>query len=543
MRRLLRQLVCATAWAAAAMMVTVLVTPVAGQAPGKFGNLAEGPYNRLVIRGAMVIPGHGGPPAGPYDIVIEKNVIKDMIPFDPVAVGRRGATERATGDRIIDATGLYVMPGMIDLHMHIRQEPMEIEYTYYLMLANGVTGMVACTDRGVPYGMEHAKLSAQNAILAPRLIPYLGWGDLLNYDQAFLEDPANAPRIAREMFAKGARVWSNPPSWNTELYGAICKAVKDVGGVTIDHIGPDTHSVIQAVTAARLGLTVVKHHYGLAESALDRTVQDFPGDYNVSNENQRFRSVGVVWEEAGRTAKERLLNWVPQKLVEYGAMMMPTMVVYEASRDIERAASLPWHEKYTHQALVNWNGPNVNFHGAFHYDWTSKDEQSWYTAFKLWGELIYEFNKRGGQLLYGTDANYLFATPGFSNERELQIMLESGLHTLEVLKIATSNSAKFLNLAHVEGADRMGLVRPGYLADLIIVDGNPAYNLRFLYPQGALRVDASGQMIRTKGIIHTVKDGIVINNARLMEQVAAMVAKSKKGAKPAPMMEPFVIGK
>ena len=38
-----------------------------------FGDLAAGPYKRLVIRGAMVVPGHGGPPAGPYDLVIEGN--------------------------------------------------------------------------------------------------------------------------------------------------------------------------------------------------------------------------------------------------------------------------------------------------------------------------------------------------------------------------------------------------------------------------------------------------------------------------------------
>ena len=63
-------------------------------APVNFGDLAAGPYKRLVIRGAMVIPGHGGPPAGPYDIVIEGNMITEMIAFDPVAAERRGNTVR-----------------------------------------------------------------------------------------------------------------------------------------------------------------------------------------------------------------------------------------------------------------------------------------------------------------------------------------------------------------------------------------------------------------------------------------------------------------
>ena len=47
---------------------------------GRFGDLADGPYDRLVIRNAMVIPGHGGPPVGPYDILIEQNMISEMVP-------------------------------------------------------------------------------------------------------------------------------------------------------------------------------------------------------------------------------------------------------------------------------------------------------------------------------------------------------------------------------------------------------------------------------------------------------------------------------
>ena len=69
-------------------------TPALAQTPKKFGDLAEGPYNRLVIRGAMVIPGWGGPPIGPYDIVVEKNIIKEMIAFDPVSAERSGTCEQ-----------------------------------------------------------------------------------------------------------------------------------------------------------------------------------------------------------------------------------------------------------------------------------------------------------------------------------------------------------------------------------------------------------------------------------------------------------------
>ena len=502
-----------------------------------FGGLAAGPYERLVIRGAWVIPGHGGPPAGPYDIVIRGNVIEQMIPFDPVTVRSRGETQRVTGDRVIDATGMYVMPGMIDLHMHIRTEPQPLEYTYYLKLAHGVTTFINAPDRGLDAAMAEAGKSARNEILAPRMYPIWGWGSGLGLPRAELEDPANAPRIARLMAEKGAHVVSlGDVTWDRTLFGAVAHAVWDAGGITTIHLPPSTLNVVDAVNAACLGATMIEHHYGYAESALARQTQDFPRDYNYNDENARFRAAGKVWQEADATARERLLTTVADSLVACGVTMLPTRVVYEANRDIERAMSLPWHEKYTHQSLIDWSLPMLGSHGSFHWDWTSDDEQYWYTAFELWGDLIYEFNRRGGRVAYGTDDNYIWATPGFSNIRELQLIREAGLHSLEVLKTATRNSAETLR------TPQLGLVRPGYLADLVIVDGNPAYNLRFLYATGALTT-RNGQTVRTRGIVHTIKDGIVIDNAKLMEEVARMVAESKQGIGPNIANAPFLTGR
>jgi hypothetical protein len=96
--------------AAAATLLAVACSAISATAAraqtSRFGDLADGPYDRLVIQNAMVIPGHGGPPVGPYDIVIEQNMITEMTTFDPVTAERRGDTARATGDRVIDAEGI-----------------------------------------------------------------------------------------------------------------------------------------------------------------------------------------------------------------------------------------------------------------------------------------------------------------------------------------------------------------------------------------------------------------------------------------------------
>jgi hypothetical protein len=517
----------------------------------QFGDLAAGPYNRLVIRNVMVIPGHGGPPTGPHDILIEGNVIRDMRSFDPVAAERAAqqgeAIERWTGDRVIEGDGMYVMPGMFDLHYHLRTEPIPVEYSYYLKLAHGVTTTGPTGgDRGQTYTREQARLSAENQILAPRMFPTFQWGvgpmrEIgLDVTLEEVEDPAQAERLARAITERGAHlIGVNSLSWNTEAFGAAARAVTAAGGVTTVHLPPSTLSVVHALDAARLGVTFIKHHYGIAESALPRRSQQFSRGYNYNDESHRFREAGRVWEEVGWNPenRQRLLETVVDSMIRYGVKMLPTMVVYEASRDILRAQSLPWHEKYTHQALMQWNIPNPRWHGAFHYDWTHDDEESWRYAFDLWGDFLYEFNRRGGHIAMGTDDNYIWATAGFSSIRELQLLRESGLHSLEVLKAATHGSA---TAARLEG---LGLVRPGYLADLVLVDGNPAENFRHLYSFGAIRKGEDGQMYRSRGIVHTIKDGVVVENANLMREVERMVAESKRDAQPLITEAPFRAGR
>jgi len=109
-------------------------------------------YTRLVIRNATIVSGRGTPgtnrampPEGPVDIVIEGNTITDIIPVDPVnSAGRGGTAQRAAGDRVIDAAGMYVIPGLVEMHAHLRPDGGELgdhalDYAYRLYLGHGIT--------------------------------------------------------------------------------------------------------------------------------------------------------------------------------------------------------------------------------------------------------------------------------------------------------------------------------------------------------------------------------------------------------------------
>ncbi len=486
----------------------------------------QGPYDRLVIQNAMVIPGHGGPAYGPADIIIEGKTIVQIISYNGVTGRPDVASE---GDRIIDATGMYVMPGIIDLHAHIRTDDLPLQYVYNLKLAHGVTTIVNGTGRGWDNAVEQQRLSEENRITAPRMFPIQEWGPSRSRDPGHAppfpemekwHDPAMAKELADQMMADGGHVVRiGSLAWNGELFGAVSKAVEAAGGVTTVHLPPSDLAVVNAVKAAELGVTMIEHHYGYPESAMGSGGQRFPADYNYNDEAHRFRFAGQSWLDA---KDDVLFGEVVDRLVASGVAMVPTMSTYESNRDINRAMGLPWHEKYTHAQLIDWYFANPENHASHHWDWTSEDEARWSQTFTKWQRLIFEFHERGGNLSYGVDDPYLWNTTGIANVRELQLMQESGLHPLEVIRAATRSSA--LTLRQPD----LGLIQSGYRADLAIVDGNPLENLRYIYTFGALdRVD--GKIVRRGGVRWTIKDGVVFDNSMLMAEVVEMVAESKKG--------------
>ena len=80
--------------------------------------LGDGPYSQLIIRGVMLINGDGSPPRGPMDIVVENNKIVNMqiVGYPGVKINEKGRPKLKSGGKELDANGMYLLPGFIDMH-------------------------------------------------------------------------------------------------------------------------------------------------------------------------------------------------------------------------------------------------------------------------------------------------------------------------------------------------------------------------------------------------------------------------------------------
>ena len=114
---------------------------------------------------------------------------------------------------------------------------------------------------------------------------------------------------------------------------------------------------------------------------------------------------------------------------------------------------------------------------------------------------------------------------GFSTIRELELLQEAGFHPIDIIQIATSNSAEVMKLKDLSG------IRTGHIADLIVVDGSPLDNFKLLYGMGYDRLGKDGKVEHRGGVRWTIKAGIVFDAPALLREVEWYVQQAKSGAK------------
>ena len=487
--------------------------------PGPARAEGEGPFPRLILRGATLIDGTGAPPFGPVDVVIQNDRIAQLVP-----VGSPGlpvdpeARPKLDGGREIDLTGMWLLPGFVDLYAH-PQEP--VEYYAKLWLGHGITTIrdPSCRE-GFAACLELRAKSERNEVTLPRFEPFVALGFGGRQPTAIPDAAAARAWMAEAKKAgiSGVRFRGQKP----EILQAAMAEARRLGIPTSCHHYPGA----DALDTASWGLTLLEHWHGLPEALFaDRTVPDYPLDYNEADEGQRFARSGRLWQQAAAPGSERW-NRVIDDLIARGLILVPTLSLYEANRDLMRAVQAEWHEPYTLPALWERFQPDRRGHATHWYWWTTRDEIAWRENYRLWMAFLNDYKNRGGKVAVGTDSGYMYNLHGFSFVREMELLQEAGFHPLEIVRAATLLGAEALGRSR-----ELGTIEPGKLADLVVVAENPLENFKVLYGTGALKVGLDNRPARVGGVRYTLKGGVIYDAERLRADVRRMVEEAKAGAK------------
>ena len=234
------------------------------EAPNRPAGEGEGPFERLILRGATLIDGTGAPPFGPVDIVVEDDRIVNIVSVGApdVAINPNRRPEVLPGDRVLDLEGHFVLPGFIDLHGHLggREQGTPAEYVLKLWMGHGITTSAdPGSGNGIGWMLEHRRRSEANEITSPRLLPSATFGQ--GWDE-----PIFTPQQARDWVneiadinAHGIKFFGLRP----DIMKAALEQAEERDLYTTMHHAQLNVAWMDVLDSARLGLTSMQHWYCL----------------------------------------------------------------------------------------------------------------------------------------------------------------------------------------------------------------------------------------------------------------------------------------
>ena len=378
----------------------------------------------LAIRDVTVWDGTGAPPV-PHRTVLVRG---DRI----VEVGAAGEVAIPAGSTLVDGRGRFLMPGLVDMHVHALWDPSVPPVFFPLFVANGVTtvrDMGGLLDLLSP---TRASL-ADGSLLGPRLIA----------SGAILDGPA--PVHAEVSIAVGT------PDEAVAAVDSVVAAGADF--VKVYTLLP-TDAFDAAVAAARRrGLPVSGHA---------------PGEVGaVAAAAAGMRTIEHLMSELGSYCEEAQPEECGAALAafrEHGTFQVPTLVLQGQSEAAELCGD-PRLRGLPPALLAYWfdgaDGP-PDCHPA-----TSTGDR-YRPALPPEAWIVPLLRDAGVPILAGTDTGVPFSIPGWSLHDELDLLVAAGLSPAEALLAATRDAARALDLD-----SEIGTIRPGRVADLLLLRADP----------------------------------------------------------------------
>ena len=380
----------------------------------------------LVITNVSILPMDRERVLTNQTVVVERGTITRL--------GPAGSITTPAGVRTIDGTGKYLMPGLVDVHVHLANNPEdEQRILLKLFLANGVTTVVNL--RGIPQILDLRAAVAAGRILGPRIYTA---GPFVN--EPFVTTPDEVERAVVAQKRAGYDFIKLHGFLSHDAYHRLNVVARREGIRVVGHI------------PRNLGPAAIfeEHQYMLAHG------EEFL--YDTANRSTDSSLPGVeaqIPEWARATAQAHI--WLTPNLTAFD-------MIGRQVNDLDDVLARP-EMRYLPGTVRQIWGPATN-------GYTNRMPKSLYPGivarYHLIERLVLAFHRAGVRLLVGTDAMNTGVVPGFSAHDELADLVAAGLTPFEALRAATANAAEFL----AEPGDS-GIVAVGQKADLLLLDANP----------------------------------------------------------------------
>ncbi len=390
----------------------------------------------VAIVGVVVIDGTGQPPLPDMTVVVRDGRV--------VSVGQLAATRIPRGATVIRATGLYLIPGLWDMHTHLAGGPVvrdstiaaNADYFFPRLLAHGVTGV---RDMGGDFATLAAWRTRIRAgdLLGPEIV---GTGARITDLQPMPDGRSigTAADLEAEVSLLAAQgvdfikvVWLDYP-----LYLALPRIAAAHGLKVVGHV-PATVALGEAVDSGLAGVEHLAPVLAACSRVSDRILtmaRESGSWWDRLLVRLRLRDPERSGLErlrlATETQDERRCEPVLRELRRHGVPVTPTLSMSELTAP--RGTSLGKARLAAERRVVGW----------------------------MW--------EAGVPLLAGSDIGGPVREAGESLIRELCLLVRAGLTPMDAIVTATSRATAFLGLA-----DSVGTIRPGQRADLVLLSRDP----------------------------------------------------------------------
>jgi imidazolonepropionase-like amidohydrolase len=403
------------------------------------------PKDRVIaLEGATLIDGTGGAPQADALIIIRNGHIE--------AIARVNEIPIPSGAVRVNLVGKTVLPGLIDAHAHVER------WAAGRYVAWGVT-----TVRDL-HGGTDTVLTLKNdlnlgSILGPRMFSAGAMidGTPTTYPNATgIATPEQARRAVDQHAVAGVdylKVYTKvTPSLLRPLIDEAVKLRLPVAA----HLGKT-----DALTAARLGVVSIEHMAGVVQAAT--------GDPSYAIAHNSFFSGWTTEEKGWASLDSSSVARTARALAQTKVAIVPTLIVHDMLSRLDNPILLmrPGMED------VPENAQSVRSVASLlrRTGWRSGDFEAFRRSRRRQDQFVREYKRAGGTIAAGSDAANQLLIPGYSLHEEMSLLVAAGLTPLEAITAATRRGAQLLQ------ADSLGILAPGKVADLVVLNGNPVGNI------------------------------------------------------------------